>query len=176
MSYSNVDFLEYSRSTKRNEFNFRFLPSNNLLDSKYFEKIDKVRCIALNTSNKVCLVSYNGRYWMLPGGTIENSENPILALKRELREEGDIDIHNYKLVGFLEKAIFSKKYFRYSKHIEMIFIARISKEYQQTPDPAIGMTLKRAYFDYKLALPKYMKLSKITDYIIKYIDNYIKEN
>lgn len=175
MTYLNVDFLEYSRSTKRNEFNFRFLPSGDLLDSKYFEKIDKVRCIALDTSNRVCLVSYNGRYWMLPGGTIENNENPILALKRELREEADIDIYNYELVGFLEKAIFSKKYFKYSKHVEMIFIARVAKEYPQTPDPAIGMTLKRSYFDYKLALPKYMKLSKINDYIIKYIDKYIKE-
>lgn len=67
--------------------------NDNELNVNQIDKIvRKVRAFVINSqSNKVLLVNYAGLY-MLPGGSIENEETKLEALKREILEESGIEI------------------------------------------------------------------------------------
>lgn len=56
--------------------------------------VKKARAIVLNEFNNIYICNMNGTY-MLPGGTIEETELPIDALKRELNEE--LGLLNYSI-------------------------------------------------------------------------------
>jgi len=45
-----------------------------------------------------------GGLWEFPGGEIESSETPIGALRRQIKEEWDIDINIIKKVGYVKHA------------------------------------------------------------------------
>jgi len=45
-----------------------------------------------------------GGLWELPGGEIVSSETPIGALRRQIKEEWDIDINIKKKVGYVKHA------------------------------------------------------------------------
>jgi ADP-ribose pyrophosphatase YjhB (NUDIX family) len=109
---------------------------------------------------------------MIPGGTVERNENPIMALKRELAEEADIEIKNYKLIGFLEVE-FKNHLTKYvSNYTEMIFVAKVSKILPQTEDPATGVVLERAFFDIEEMAYKFQGWGKISKYFVEYLSKY----
>lgn len=152
---------------------YKFYPTDNLLDSKYFQNIKKVRCIALNEDRQVCMVSNDGlTYWMVPGGTVEKNENPILALKRELQEEADIEIKSYKLIGFLGAEFRNHATGFVNKYTEMWFVAKVSKIFPQTEDPATGHILARDFFDIEEMAFKFQRWGKISKYIVEYLSKY----
>lgn len=165
--------IEYKRRMKTKSLYYKFYPTENVLDSGNFKNIRKVRCIPLNEDKLVCMVSHDGiSHWMIPGGTVERNENPILALKRELSEEADIEIKNYKLIGFLEVE-FRNHLTRYiSNYTEMIFVAKISKISPQTMDPATGVILERDFFDIEEMAFKFQKWGKISKYFVEYLKKY----
>ena len=149
---------------------YRFHTTDNLLDSKNFNNIKKVRCIALNEQGLACMVSNDGvTDWMVPGGTVEKNENPILALKRELLEEADIEIKNYKLIGFME-AEFKNLLTGYtSRYTEMWFVANVSKILTQTEDPAKGKILEREFFDIEEMAYKFQKWGRISKFMVEFL-------
>ncbi|BDQ05006.1 MAG: hypothetical protein KatS3mg084_0524 [Candidatus Dojkabacteria bacterium] len=172
-----LKFIEYKRRMKSKIMHYKFYPTNELLDSKYFDNIRKVRCIALNDENLVCMVSHDGIvYWMVPGGTVEDGENPILALKRELQEEADIEIKNYKLIGFLEIEFINHITRFVRKHTEMWFVAKIAKILPQTKDPATGYILARDFFDVEEMAYKFQRWGKISKYMIELVRKYQHDN
>lgn len=162
--------IEYRRKMKTKSLYYKFYPTENVLDSKNFKNIRKVRCIPLNDEKLVCMVSHDGiSHWMIPGGTVEKNENPILALKRELQEEADIEIKNYKLIGFLEVE-FKNHLTKYTaNYTEMFFVAKISKILPQTEDPATGVILERDFFDIEEMALKFQRWGKISRYFIDYL-------
>lgn len=103
--------------------------------------------------------------WMIPGGTVERHENPIIALRRELEEEADIEIKNYKLIGFLEVHLNNNITGYKSNHAEMIFIAKIDKILPQTEDPAKGYILQRDFFHPHDMAFRFMRWGKISQYL-----------
>ena len=52
----------------------------------YNNEVNKVRAIVLNKNGRALIVKYAGLY-MLPGGRVDNGEQPLEALKREILEE-----------------------------------------------------------------------------------------
>lgn len=163
--------ITYRRKMVYKELLLKFHPTDDLLMSKNFHNIKKVRCIALDERGMVCMVSNDGIHnWMIPGGTVEKNENPILALKRELQEEADVTIKKYKLLGFLEMHFINKEAHTHYQRTEMIFTAEVDKISEQTEDPAIGITLHREFFDVKDMAFKYMRWGKISKYIVEYFE------
>ncbi|MEN9622058.1 MAG: hypothetical protein RLZZ67_492 [Candidatus Parcubacteria bacterium] len=75
------------------EFNFQILhqdlfPDRSTEQSFTFSNRPTVKVILLDSDNKICLTSKKGSgFYFLPGGGIENTEDPIQALKRECLEE-----------------------------------------------------------------------------------------
>lgn len=57
--------------------------------------------IILNDDGRVLLLSQNGK-WMLPGGRLEENEEPAGGLKREIKEELSIDDVNIEKVLFAD--------------------------------------------------------------------------
>jgi ADP-ribose pyrophosphatase YjhB (NUDIX family) len=162
--------IAYKRRMKAKSLYYEFYPTENLLDSKYFQNIKKVRCIALNEDKQVCMVSNDGiSYWMVPGGTVERNENPILALKRELEEEADIEIKNYKLIGFMSAEFRNNATGYMNKYTEMWFTAKVSKVHDQTIDPAKGQILSRDFFDIEEMAYKFQNWGKISKYMVEEI-------
>jgi 8-oxo-dGTP pyrophosphatase MutT (NUDIX family) len=113
---------------------------------------------------------------MVPGGTVEDGEYPILALKRELQEEADIEIKNYKLIGFLEIEFINHITGFVRKHTEMWFVARIAKILPQTKDPATGYILARDFFDVEEMAYKFQRWGKISKYMIELVRKYQHDN
>ena len=52
----------------------------------YNNEVNKVRAIVLNKNGRALIVKYAGLY-MLPGGRVDNGEQPLEAFKREILEE-----------------------------------------------------------------------------------------
>lgn len=165
--------ITYSRKMISKNLFLRFHPTDDLLDSKDFNNIKKVRCIALDENKCVCMVSNDGvSNWMIPGGTVERHENPIIALRRELEEEADIEIKGYKLLGFLEVHLANNITGYKSNHTEMIFIAKVDKISPQTEDPAKGYILQRDFFHPHDMAFRFMRWGKISQHLEDVVNKY----
>ena len=73
----------------------------NLTDKEIDKVVRKVRALVINNKTKeILLVHYAGLY-MLPGGSIDNGETEIEALRREVLEESGIEIEDQQAVPYL---------------------------------------------------------------------------
>ena len=87
------------------EFNFQILhqdlfPDRSTGQSFTFSSRPTVKVVLMDNDNKICLISKKGSgFYFLPGGGIENTENPIEALKRECLEEAGCHIEVKRKIG-----------------------------------------------------------------------------
>ncbi len=87
------------------EFNFHILhqdlfPSRSTEQSFTFSNRPTVKVVLRDSDNKICLTSKKGSgFYFLPGGGIENTEDPIEALKRECLEEAGCHIEVKSKIG-----------------------------------------------------------------------------
>jgi 8-oxo-dGTP diphosphatase len=82
-----------------------------------------------------------GSGWGMPGGFIEQGEQPEAALRRELREEVGLEIQDLKL--------FTTRAFKRPKQIEIVFRCRALGETER-----LSFEIKRAAWFYPHELPK----------------------
>jgi mutator protein MutT len=75
--------------------------------------------VILNDKGEVLLLKHRfrpGSGWGLPGGFMEKGEQPIDALRRELREEIGLEVDDVK--------VFAARSFRNPKQVEVLFRGR----------------------------------------------------
>jgi mutator protein MutT len=78
--------------------------------------------IIFNDSGQVLLLKHRfraGSGWGLPGGFLEAGEQPLDALRRELREELNLEVDGVE--------IFTARSFRKPKQVEVLFRARANR-------------------------------------------------
>lgn len=134
-------FFVYFSESLINNFNKSFFNQSHMHHT--------VRCFLFNEHGKFILVKHKGKNrWVLPGWHIENDENIVKALKREVKEELwvkikilwhtlDLEVENlkeYPTPICMYKIEYKKKDDKKEKRYEYIFLAQIkSWEIIKTP-------------------------------------------
>lgn len=128
--------IKTSINYKNRIFNVEWHETN---DFSKIKPITQVYGICFDDKGRILIIN-TGKNWLLPGGTPEKGESFKKTLKREAREEGDVEIYDLRPLGYQKvwekknKAIYQLRYF-----------ARVSKVNKQTVDPAVGKILKRKF-------------------------------
>lgn len=82
----------------------------NLTDGEIDREVSKVRAFILNKEGKLLVCNYAGVY-LLPGGSIDESETKIEALIREVNEEAGLEITKEQANEYLEIQSYEKDYY-----------------------------------------------------------------
>ena len=103
-----------------------------------------VGAIVIGHAGRVLLLHHRfrpGSGWGIPGGFVEEGEQPEAALRRELREEVGLEIQDLKL--------FTTRAFKKPQQIEIVFRCQALGETEQ-----LSFEIKRAAWFYPHELPK----------------------
>lgn len=119
--------------------------------TKNFSKLANVRQvygICFDNSGKILIIKIK-KNWSLPGGTPEKGESYEQTLKREVDEEGDVDIKNLIPLGYNKIIVFNKNKTKKEIFYQLRYIAKIARIKKQTPDPAYNIIPQRKFINPK---------------------------
>lgn len=112
--------------------------------------------ICFDENDKILVAREPEKPWSLPGGRPENNETPVETLRRELREEVNIEVKNIRLLG-VQRVEYPNN--PNSSEGECYYQARFVCEFKKMlttlPDPATGKVFEK----------KFVPSSQITEYV-----------
>lgn len=100
---------------------------SKLKDEEVTEVLDKARIVLRNDNNEFIL-SHFERVYFLPGGKIEENETPVETIKRELKEETNINI----LLDDIEPFVYVKNYLKDYETVDGNVVNRVVNTYYFT--------------------------------------------
>ncbi len=81
-----------------------------------------VRAIVPDDTGKILLIKQLGRFWLYPGGSLEEGETPTQAVVREVREETGLEIKVVRLLWCQEA--YNSEMNTYS--LVLVFLGRVT--------------------------------------------------
>jgi nucleoside triphosphatase len=125
-----------------------------------------VGALILNKENKALLLKSNKwrGYWVIPGGHIELGEDMEDALRREIKEETNLNIRGIKLLG-LQQCVYSGNFHERKHFIFIDFICRTEES---------GVALNDEHQEYKWVALEETKNMPLEPFTRKLMDEYLK--
>jgi len=158
-------------NNKKNEYVIEWFPATKL---PKLHPVTQVYGVCFNHSGQILIVKTT-KNWQLPGGHPERGESYEETLKREVDEEGDIDIENLIPLGYQKVTRYTsrKKVFVF---YQLRYFAKISRMKKQTIDPATERIPKRRFIEPKNFL-NYCQWGKTGKAMMQAaMDTFTKEN
>lgn len=115
-------------------------PHQRHYDVDGFKKRAACVCVKNENENEVLLISSsrNDSYWIVPGGGIEDNENPEEAAAREVYEEAGVQGRLGRFLGVFESVN--------RKHRTSVYIFIVDKEFEEWEEHTV-LGRKRKWFD-----------------------------
>ena len=118
---------------------YKVFNEDNLKDEEIDETVIRVKAFIMNNINEVLVASSNGGVQLI-GGHVEEGEEQVNALKREIMEEAGIDVSNNEISEpFFEVRHYIKNYFNTSKNTVAKIIYYVIKT-NKTKIPFLNFT------------------------------------
>ncbi|HPT08586.1 MAG TPA: NUDIX hydrolase [bacterium] len=118
-------------------------------DFKHLHPITQVYGICFDKKANILILKESENAWNIPGGKPELNETPIQTLKRELREEVDVEIGDHQMIGYLKVLSDNPVFY------QLRFACKIEEINKLTIDPSSGVINQR----------KFVKPSEFFDYV-----------
>lgn len=122
---------------------------NNLSKDDVDRVVKRVKAIIVNSNDEILICSVNGNFAFV-GGHIEENEKPLVALKREIKEETGIDIKNYSQKPVLMLNEFDNNYFNSGKSCLSTIYYYLVKTDKQIDMSALNLDEKESQSDFRL--------------------------
>lgn len=135
------------------------------MTDKNFPKV-VVGALIYNDKNEIFLgKSYKwGENWIIPGGHLEWGEKLSDCVKREVKEETDLDVENIELVG-IQESIFSKEFHKKKHMVFMDYCCQTKSDDVELNDEI----QEYVWIDSKDALKNYQLAEATKEFIEKFI-------
>lgn len=115
-----------------------------------YQPASQIYGICYNDSGKVLLIKDEN--WQIPGGKPEKDETPEETLRRELREEAQVEITDIRPLGVQEVSFPNNPNKEEGDlYYQHRYIARITKINPSQPDPDTGKTWERTFVSFEEA-------------------------
>ncbi|HCC68017.1 TPA: hypothetical protein DEP90_02300 [Patescibacteria group bacterium] len=144
-------------------------------DFSSLKKITQVYCFVVNVDKtKIMLCHHKRAGWLLPGGTTEEGESVDDTLRRELIEEGNVEIYIDKKVPFYFQRAFVKdktgKWIFKGNQIRYVGLLKEDNIFVKDPD---GGIIAVDWFNIG-ELEKHLQWGKTGDMIEEHLLEYIE--
>jgi len=148
--------------------NYKIFNEENLTEDEIDETVIRVKAFLMNSKYEVLVASSNGGVQLI-GGHVENGEQQIDTLKREIMEEAGIAISNAEISEpFYEVRHYIKNYFNTSKNTIAKIIYYIVKT-DKVPDMEhIKLTKQEQKYDFNI---KHIPLDSFEEYVKVFLNN-----
>lgn len=148
--------------------NYKVFNEDNLDDKDINGAVTRVKAFVINPKNEVIVASSNGGVQLI-GGHVEDGEEEIETLKREILEESGMEISNDEISDcFYEVRHYIKDYFHSGKNIVAVIHYYIVKTGKEPNLNKVHLTAQEKGYSFEL---KQIPIDSFEEYISGFLNN-----